>query len=57
MIQKNEIENLLNELKFLGMKESLMHRLGEAENSSLTHDEFLSLMLEDEKLYRKKPTL
>ena len=53
MTQMNEINGMLNELKFFGMRESLMHRLGEAETSSLTHDEFLSLMLEDEKLYRR----
>ena len=53
MTQMNEIDGMLNELKFFGMKNSLAHRLGEAETSSLTHDEFLTLMLEDEKLYRR----
>lgn len=53
MTQTTELNGILNELKFYGMKESLMHRLGEAQNASLTHDEFLTLMLEDEKLYRR----
>ena len=53
MTQTHELDVLLSELKFFGMKQSLTHRLGEAETSSLTHNEFLSLILEDEKLYRR----
>ena len=48
----NECNELLNELKFFGMKASLEHRLAEARRSSLDCKEFFSLMLEDEKLYR-----
>lgn len=53
MTQTTELDGILNELKFFGMKESFMYRLGEAQNSSLAHEEFLTLMLEDEKLYRR----
>lgn len=53
MTQMNELNGILNELKFFGMREALMHRLGEAEHSSLSHDEFLNLVLQDEKLYRQ----
>ena len=47
-----ETNDLLNELKFFGMKASLDHRMAEAKNASMDFEEFFCLMLEDEKLYR-----
>lgn len=44
---------LLNELKFFGMKNSLEYRMGEAIQSNLSHQEFFTCLLEDEHLYRK----
>ena len=49
----NEALNLLNELKFIGMKESLDYRVSEAIQSNLAHTEFLALLLEDEQIYRR----
>ena len=47
-----ETTELLNDLKFFGIKESLMSRFQEAESASLSYQEFLSHVLEDERLYR-----
>ena len=47
-----EITDLLNELKFFGMKESLERRMTQARKTSMDFEEFFSLVLEDEKLYR-----
>ena len=52
MSEMNEINELLNGLQFFGMKESLEHRMAEARRSSLACEEFLTLILQDEKLYR-----
>ena len=49
----SEATGILNELKFFGMKSSLDYRLGEAVQSNLSHQEFITLLLEDEHLYRK----
>jgi DNA replication protein DnaC len=49
----SETVDLLNELKFYGMKNSLEYRMGEAIQSNLSHQDFLMFMLEDEHLYRK----
>ena len=48
-----QTEEVLNNLKFYGMKESLSYRLTEATQSNLSHQDFLSFILEDEYLYRK----
>ena len=49
----NEQLDLLNNLKFYGMKESIDYRLSEAIEKNLTHQDFLTFVLEDENLYRK----
>ena len=49
----SEVEELLNELKFHGIKESLEYRMTEAMESNLTYQDFLTLILDDEKRYRK----
>lgn len=47
-----EVLEHLNKLKMTGLKESLNQRLKEALDSNLTYQEFLSMALEDEVLYR-----
>ena len=47
-----ETIDLLNELKLFGMKDSLDHRMAEAKTSSMDFEEFFTLILGDEKLYR-----
>jgi DNA replication protein DnaC len=47
-----EVLEHLNKLKMTGLKESLDYRLKEAIKSNLSYQEFLSLILEDEVLYR-----
>jgi len=49
----NEAINLLNDLKFFGMKEALIYRLGEAAKGNLGHLDFFNLLLDDERLYRQ----
>lgn len=49
----NETMELLNDLKFYGMKNALDYRMGEAVQSNLSHQEFFTFLLEDEHLYRK----
>ena len=49
----NEAMDLLNELKFFGMKNSIDYRMGEAVSDNLSHQQFFTFMLEDEHLYRK----
>jgi DNA replication protein DnaC len=49
----NEALALLNELKFIGMKEALEYRVTEAMQGSIAYSEFLALILEDEKIYRR----
>lgn len=49
----NEAIGLLNELKFIGMKEALEYRITEAMQGSLAHSDFLALLLEDEQIYRR----
>lgn len=44
---------LLNDLKFFGIKNSLDYRLNEAIKDNLTHQELLTFLLEDERLYRQ----
>lgn len=48
-----EAESLLNDLQFHGMKQSLQYRLGEVTQANLSHQQFFTFLLEDEKLYRK----
>lgn len=48
-----EAEQLLTDLQFYGMKESLQYRLGEVTQSNLSHQQFFTFLLEDEKLYRR----
>ncbi len=48
-----EAETLLNDLQFHGMKQSLHYRLGEVTQANLSHQQFFTFLLEDEKLYRK----
>jgi DNA replication protein DnaC len=49
----NETIELLNDLKFFGMKESFNYRMGEAVESDFSHQELVTFLLEDEKLYRR----
>lgn len=49
----NLIESQLVELKLSGMRVSLSRRLSEAKESSLSHTEFLNLVLQDEITNRK----
>lgn len=49
----NEAINLLNDLKFTGMKESLEYRITEAMQNNLAHTDFLLLLLEDERSFRR----
>jgi DNA replication protein DnaC len=48
-----ETEQLLNDLQFYGIKNAFQYRLSEAVQSNLTHQQFVTFLLEDEKLYRK----
>lgn len=48
-----EAEKLLNDLQLSGMKQSLQYRLSEVIQSNLNHQQFLTFLLEDEKLYRR----
>lgn len=48
-----EAETLLNDLQFHGMKQSLQYRLGEVTQANLSHQQFFTFLLEDEKLYRR----
>ena len=45
--------DLIGTLKLSGMKESVEYRLEEAIQGNLDYQEFLCLILEDEKLYRE----
>lgn len=49
----NEAIELLNNLKFYGMKESISYRLTEAIEKNLSYQDFLTFVLEDENLYRR----
>jgi len=48
-----QTDELINNLKFFGIKESLSYRLTEAIQSNLSHQDFLAFVLEDEFIYRK----
>ncbi|MCP4398547.1 MAG: hypothetical protein GY801_14780, partial [bacterium] len=48
------METTLRTLRLSGMKETLDIRLEEATGHSLTHGEFLELILQDELLVRKE---
>lgn len=48
-----EAERLLSDLQFFGMKESFSYRLSEVTQSNLSHQQFFTFLLEDEKLYRR----
>jgi len=48
-----QTDELLNNLKFYGIKEALDYRLTEAIQSNHSYQDFLSFILEDEYLYRK----
>ena len=48
-----EAVELLNELRFYGIKNSIDYRLKEAIESNLSHQDFVTFLLEDEHLYRK----
>ena len=49
----NEVNELLNQLKFSGMSNSVEYRITEAIESNLSHQDFLLFLLEDENLYRR----
>ncbi len=49
----NETIELLNDLKFFGIKNSLEYRTQEAIRSNLSHQEYFTFLLEDEHLYRQ----
>jgi len=44
--------SILHSLKLHGMAESLEKRLADSNQASLSHDEFVGLLVQDEKLYR-----
>ena len=46
------LPNLLRELRLSGTKETLEIRLQEARAANLTHDEFLEILLQDERSIR-----
>jgi DNA replication protein DnaC len=48
----SKIEEALSELKILGIKQSIEYRLAEARSSDIDIEDFLYLILEDEKIYR-----
>jgi DNA replication protein DnaC len=48
-----EAERLLNDLQFFGMKGSFQYRLSEVAQSNLSHQQFFTFLLEDEKLFRQ----
>lgn len=48
-----EAETLLNDLQFYGMKQSFPYRLTEVTQSNLSHQQFFTFLLEDERLYRQ----
>lgn len=48
-----EADQLLTDLQFYGMKQSLQYRLGEVTQANLSHQQFFTFLLEDEKLYRR----
>jgi len=45
--------DLINKLKLTGLKESFEYRLEEAMKDNMAHQDFLTLLLEDEALYRE----
>lgn len=49
----NEATELINNLKLYGIKESVEYRLSEAIEKNLSHQDFLTFVLEDENLYRR----
>lgn len=49
----NETMELLNQLKFFGIKESFEYRLSEAMENNLSYQDFLMVLLDDEHLYRR----
>lgn len=49
----NEVSELLSQLKFSGMNNSVEYRITEAIESNLSHQDFLLFLLEDEHLYRR----
>ncbi len=49
----NEALTLINDLRFYGIRESISYRVTEAIERSLSYQDFLTLLLEDENLYRK----
>ena len=44
--------SILHSLKLHGMAESFGKRLADSHQASLSHDEFVGLLVQDEKLYR-----
>ena len=44
--------SVLHSLKLHGMAESFEKRLADSNQASLSHDEFVGLLVQDEKLYR-----
>ena len=53
----NMLIHLAKELKFNGMSETLSSRLQEARVNSLAYEEFLGLVLQDEKQVRQSKNL
>jgi DNA replication protein DnaC len=49
----NEVTTLLQELKLYGIKEAIDYRLTEAIQSNLSFQEFLLMILSDEKIYKQ----
>jgi DNA replication protein DnaC len=56
MDDKN-LQELVHELKFDGMKETLIARLAEARENNLAYEEFLGFLLQDEQELRASKTL
>ena len=47
------MNELMSELRLFGMRESLDYRISEAAQANLSHQDFLTFLLEDESLHRK----
>lgn len=48
-----ELNDLINQLKFFGIKEGLEYRLTQAMKDNTSYQDFLTLLFEDERLYRE----
>ena len=49
--------SILHSLKLFGMARSFEERLADSKQAALSHDEFVGLLVQDEKLYRDNQRL